>query len=402
MNGSTSAERSSFESLEPRRLLAATLIKDIGEGELHANPSELTRVGNTLYFVAAARAEQATAGSFWELWRTDGTAAGTERITHIEGTTPGDTNSWNSTSPGLSFFFGPRGLVVSGDSLWYYDIGHSSSQILRVAISRVGPDGQVTRWELGTMNLSTGQRPHDIQNVDGKIYFYRDADPYSLDPSLRRSTWWTIDTEGNLASTGSGSTRAFLGQGPAYAKSIIDGSQRYYVHDDGTHGRELWRGDNPYLSRGILRIYGSDADDDILVYRRPSNPDRLIVMVNGHASSFRFSSITRIQGDLFDGNDRLLISESGGVIGTPVSVHGGAGNDTIQTASGRDTIYGGPGDDALYGGNGIDYLFGEGGKDRLVGGGGRDVLYGGDDQNTFVRSSSFERRDYKSLEDLLV
>ncbi|HZN64525.1 MAG TPA: hypothetical protein VFB66_04445, partial [Tepidisphaeraceae bacterium] len=68
---------------------SATLLKDIEPGYVGSNPVELTVVGDTLYFVAG----QWSGGEGKELWKTDGTAAGTVRVKDIvpgpEGSNPG-------------------------------------------------------------------------------------------------------------------------------------------------------------------------------------------------------------------------------------------------------------------------------------------------------------------------
>ncbi|MBO0698525.1 MAG: hypothetical protein J2P46_09030, partial [Zavarzinella sp.] len=60
------------------------LVKDIRPGSNSSNPAMLTAVGNTLYFTAT----DATTGT--ELWKSDGTAAGTVEVADL---TPGSTNT---------------------------------------------------------------------------------------------------------------------------------------------------------------------------------------------------------------------------------------------------------------------------------------------------------------------
>ncbi len=390
----------SLEKLEPRRLLASVMVADIGAGGLHSNPSEFTLLGETLFFIAESRAS-GVSGTFWELYRTDGTAAGTERLTPIDGTTPGSNDAHNSAELELSVYTGPRSLVAVGEDLWYYDVRHSSAQLLLVKLVRRSPGGETTEWDLGDVNLSLGQRLHDIKNVDGQVHVYRDGDEFSLDPDRKRSRWWKIDDAGELVPTSTRTLSAIKGAGPNYSKSVVVRDKRFHAFETAESGRELWLSDNPTLSRGILRVFGADSADDLLITRRATNPTRLNVALNGFATSFRFADVTRIQIDLGGGDDRAVVSEDGGQITTPVSLFGGAGDDTLQAASGRDTIYAGTGNDALYGGSGLDYLFGEAGNDRLLGGGGRDVLRGSEGRDTFVRSSLLERRDFLINEDLL-
>lgn len=72
------------------------------------------------------------------------------------------------------------------------------------------------------------------------------------------------------------------------------------------------------------------------------------------------------------GNDTIFASPLGGTI------YGGDGDDHIVGGDGNDVIYGGAGNDLIFGGAGDDLLFGEGGNDSLHGGTGNDTLDGGE------------------------
>lgn len=73
------------------------------------------------------------------------------------------------------------------------------------------------------------------------------------------------------------------------------------------------------------------------------------------------------------GNDRILASAFAG----PVTLDGGAGNDTLTGGARADVLIGGSGNDLLGGGGGNDLLLGAAGNDLLGGGGGNDILLGG-------------------------
>ena len=383
------------EPLEPRRLLANVILKDIGVGELHGNPSELTIIGSTVYFVASTNVP--IAGTFWELWKTDGTPPGTTQVTNAFDSPGGDELAWDdTTAPGLGYFSGPRSLIAVGDDLWYYDVRHSSSQVLLVSLKRLGADGQTTTWDLGSLNLSLRQQLHDPVEVNGQVYVYRDGEEFALEPALRRSQWWTVNESGDLVPTGKRRLGDITGRTPVYAQSALLRDKRLAIRDDATRGRELWAADNPTVSNGVLRVFGSDLDDDIRVARRASNPSRIDVTINGFVTSFSFGSVRKIQIDLLRGDDRGIVDETSGAITAAVSIFGGQGNDVLQGASGRDTLYGGEGDDTLYGMGERDHLFGEFGRDRLLGGGGTDILWGGVASDTFVRSAKSERRDFSN------
>ena len=393
---STFPRAASVDALEPRRMLANVILKDIGAGELHGNPSELTVIGQSVYFVASANVP--VAGTFWELWRTDGTPAGTQQVTNVFEAPGGDDLPWADTgAPGLAFFSGPRSLLAVGDALWYYDVRHSSSQVLLVTLNRIGADGQTETWDLASLNLSLNQQLRDMRSVDGQVYVYLDGDEFALESARRRSQWWTVDESDQLVATGKRRAGDLPeGEGPVYGGTALLRDKRLSVRESETTGRELWAADNPTVDGGVLKVFGSDQDDDITVARRASKPSRLDVRINGHLTSFAFKGVRKIQIDLLRGDDSAIVDETSGAITAPVSLFGGQGDDTLGGAAGRDTIYGGEGDDVLYGMGERDHLFGEHGLDRLLGGAGTDILWGGTAQDTFVKSARTERRDHGS------
>lgn len=84
------------------------------------------------------------------------------------------------------------------------------------------------------------------------------------------------------------------------------------------------------------------------------------------------------------GDDRVSVAAQ---VSIPVTMRGGAGNDTLLGGSGPDKLIGGEGDDRLVGGRGDDILYGGEGKDVLIGGPGNDVLRGGYGEDTLIAGS---------------
>jgi hypothetical protein len=234
-----------------------------------------------------------------------------------------------------------------------------------------------------------------MRNVDRQVYVFLDGDEFALDAARRRSQWWTIDESDQLVATGKRRAGDLPeGKGPVFGGTALLRDKRLSVRETDANGRELWAADNPTVENGVLRVFGSDLDDDITVSRRADKPSYVYARINGHMTTFLASSVRKIQIDLLRGDDSAVIDETAGAITARVSMFGGQGNDTLSGASGRDTIYGGEGDDVLYGMGERDHLFGEHGADRLLGGPGSDILWGGTAQDTFVRSARTERRDF--------
>ncbi|MFK7736960.1 MAG: hypothetical protein AB8B50_13070, partial [Pirellulaceae bacterium] len=102
-----------FERLEDRRLLAADLLVDIDTSDSAITPDEGVVVSDIAYFPYTDEAGT-------ELWRSDGTTAGTFRLADIS---PG--GNYNSSYP-RGFLAFDSGFVfdaddASGSGLWYSD-----------------------------------------------------------------------------------------------------------------------------------------------------------------------------------------------------------------------------------------------------------------------------------------
>lgn len=82
------------------------------------------------------------------------------------------------------------------------------------------------------------------------------------------------------------------------------------------------------------------------------------------------TGVTSLSVDLGDGNDYF----NAFWIFTPVTVHGGAGDDNITGGGGADHLYGDAGNDTLHGELGDDYLEGGPGTDTVSGDGGNDTI----------------------------
>ena len=88
------------------------MVKDINSGSGSSNPSELTAVGNTLYFAA----NDGTNGE--ELWKSDGTASGTMMVKDIRsGSSSG--NPFEHTAVGNTLYFRAND-GTNGYELWKY------------------------------------------------------------------------------------------------------------------------------------------------------------------------------------------------------------------------------------------------------------------------------------------
>jgi hypothetical protein len=121
----------------------------------------------------------------------------------------------------------------------------------------------------------------------------------------------------------------------------------------------------------VLKITGTKLSDTITLEQTATG---IRIANKGGWEHTATGSYSRIIIDAGDGNDSVVADPS---VTTPLTLLGGAGNDTLVGGSGDDLISGGMGDDVMIGGAGDDTLIGVGGgtKDRLTGGAGYDSFW---------------------------
>ena len=131
-------------------------------------------------------------------------------------------------------------------------------------------------------------------------------------------------------------------------------------------------------SSGMLNIVGTDSADKIRITRESPDTSKLDVIVNGATSTFALSSVKAVTVDAGGGNNDVEVIELNGPVNIPMTMLGGAGNDTLVGGSGNDCIVGGAGNDVLAG---------EGGNDTLIGGLGTDQLIDTGSGNTLIQGN---------------
>lgn len=199
------------------------LVKDIDTGSLYGSPAsswvrDLTNVNGTLFFAA----QDSTHGS--ELWKSDGTAAGTVLVADI-------TAGADSSSPlnlvnvnGTLYFTANQDLT--GAELWKSDGTAEGTVLLK--------------------SIRGGSQPFllSLTNVNGRLFF-------TADDGIHGSELWTSD--GTAAGTEmvkdirSGSAAAHPVQLAAFGGAL------YFTADDGVHGAELWTSDGTAAGTVLVR-----------------------------------------------------------------------------------------------------------------------------------------------------
>ena len=247
-----------LESLEDRRLLSVTLVRDIDTVSTHsARVCEVVTVGATTFFVAT----NGTAGT--ELWKTDGTANGTVLVKDIR---PGANTSWPSdlTAVGSVLYFTAND-GVNGSELWRSDGTTGGTVLVRditpgsggTTISRltaVGAglyfvaDDEVTGAELWKTNgtaagtvlvkdINPGpasSSPSSLAAVGTTLYFS------AIDGTAGRELWKSM---GVAAGTYMLKDIAPGAAASSPASIVAAGGYAYFSANDDVTGNELWRSD---------------------------------------------------------------------------------------------------------------------------------------------------------------
>ena len=288
------------------------LVKDINE-TASSNPNNLTNISGTLFFTA----DDGTNGR--ELWKSDGTETGTVLIEDIN---PGEASSNPdklTDVSGTAYFIANNG--TNGTELWKSDGTETGTVLVKDIITG-----------------SEGSNPDNLTNVNGTLFFT------ASDGSNGTELWKSDGTESGTAlvkdiNPGGNSSN------PANLKNF-DGVL-YFAADDGSNGTELWKSDG--TADGTVLVGDINPGSD------SSNPGNFIN---------------------FDGE--LYFSASEGVNGRELWALTQTDRDLILGGSSteKDILVGGDRDNIIDGLKGDDTLTGGGGKDKFVLSGdfGNDVI----------------------------
>ena len=246
----------------------------------------LTAVGGTLFFVA----DDGDHGI--ELWKSDGTAAGTTMVKDIW---PGE-NEWEYPCHGS-----PEDLTEVNGTLFF----SASDEIHNSALWK--SDGTAAGTEMVTDALIV--YPETLRNVDGTLYFSATDGIHGIE------LWRSDGTEAgtvlvkDIHPTGDSRPSGFTGAGGFV----------YFAADDGIHGRELWMTDG--TERGTVLV------QDFAVGGGSSQPNRFYAASDG--SLYFTTNSTSGRGELWvlSGPPGLAIdagSNINGLVGSPIPLDGTA------------------------------------------------------------------------------
>jgi ELWxxDGT repeat protein len=247
------------------------MVRDIRVGSGSSTPRYLTNVNGTLYFVALNDTGNDTLR--WELWKSDGTTAGTVLVRSIRGPNPYLTNV-----NGTLYFRSSDG--ANGEELWKSDgtmagtvmvrdirsgSGSSSPRYLINVNGTLyfrandGTNGEELWKSDGTtagtvlvrdIRVMDGSSPESLTNVNGTLYF-------RANDGANGTELWKSD------GTASGTVmvrdiRASGGSSPNFLTNV--NGTLYFVADNGTSGVELWKSNGTTAGTEMVRdIWGGSG-----------------------------------------------------------------------------------------------------------------------------------------------
>jgi ELWxxDGT repeat protein len=177
-----------------------------------------------------------------ELWRTDGTEAGTVRVKDIH---PGPLGSFPS---GFTFLNGA----------WYFaaDDGESGMELWKTDGTEAGT---VRVKDINTTAPGAGSVPGDFKVFTGELYFSAD------DGESGRELWKTDGTGEHTAivkdinATAPGAGSFSSGFTVFNTSDVLAGSELYFSADDGVNGFELWKTDGTGFNTVMVKDINSTA-----------------------------------------------------------------------------------------------------------------------------------------------
>jgi ELWxxDGT repeat protein len=205
-----------------------TMVKDINvtpaEDE-NCDCEELTNVNGTLFFAAT----DGTHGM--ELWKSNGTPAGTTMVADLNTSlVDPDSSPAKLTNVGGTLFF-TADDGTGGRELWKSD----------------GTDPGTTRVQDINATPAAGSDPEELTEVGGTVFFSAD------DGNSGRELWKTVGPDYSSA-TMVANINSTAGQG-SNPYSLADfGGTLFFAADDGTHGSELWKSNGGALGPGATEM----------------------------------------------------------------------------------------------------------------------------------------------------
>jgi ELWxxDGT repeat protein len=348
------------------------LVKDIAPGILGFGPRYLVNLNGTLIFTAN---DTLIAG--YELWKSDGTAEGTLQIADIAAGAQTSSPLGLVNASGQLYFsatdFSPN-EGSHGTELWTLkevNISPTFAKGLDVAVASNSGPQSIPAWATA---ISPGPPDEAAQSVSF-IASNNNNRLFAVQP--------VIDPAGRLTFT-----PAAGASGTAIVTVVLKDAGGTVGGGDDTSEPQTFTitittpssppslpPGSVRLHFGVLEIVGTPQRDKLTLALSHNK-----VQVSGTmgtrriSQALRYSGLERITAELGGGNDSLTIARS---LCVPVFVDSGAGSDAVTAGCGPAILVGGSGNDVLKGGAGRDIIIGGTGRDALSGGGASDLVLSG-------------------------
>lgn len=243
----------SVEQLEYRLALSATpaeptLIADINKLPVSVpviDAADFTAVGTTVFFTAYDQ----EAGT--ELWRTDGTSAGTSRVADIapgaDSSTPTSLVAFN----GSLYFTADDG--VHGRGLWKSD-GTAAGTVMVKDVSALagGLDAYGARPAFSAVVDDVKGPPAKMVVANGVLFFVGNAD------DTGHELWKTTGTEADTTLVADINT---AGSSYPYELTAL-GNTLFFAADNNVDGTELWKSDGTESGTKLVRDINTSTHVD--------------------------------------------------------------------------------------------------------------------------------------------
>ncbi len=210
-----------------------TMVKDINDGAKGSNPMFLTNVGEdpisqkpgTLFFSA----DDGINGN--ELWKSDGTDAGTQLVTDINhGKSPSDPSFLTYVKEtGTLFFAATDGSSHDGTELWRSDGTATGTTMVK---------------DINDGNQASDPTYLTYVKETGTLYF-------AANDGLHGNELWKSDGTKDGTQLVQDIDPGHVGSDPKYFNDYNGGL--LFSADDGTHGYQLWRSDGTDASTVLLK-----------------------------------------------------------------------------------------------------------------------------------------------------
>lgn len=205
-----------------------SLVKDIYPGPISSNPKDLTVLGNNCFFSASGSNGR-------ELWKSDGTNAGT--VIYLDLNTTTSTASSN-----------PDNLNVLGAQLTFA----ATHTTLGRELFKTNGTGSLVL--IKDINTSGDSNPSDVTLIGGGMLYF------SADNGTNGQELWS--SNGNNSGTNMLKDINPSGDSNPSKFTLIGSSDIYFIANDGTNGVELWKTDGTSTGTVLVKNINPTGDSN--------------------------------------------------------------------------------------------------------------------------------------------